>query len=81
MLAVDLLNVNSPLPYFRALSSQSFLAAQSYAGFVVLYAWLSNSLPRPPAKRAVGELVSVRYLRRFEQCPSLGIDQCLESVG
>ncbi|KAF8586689.1 MFS general substrate transporter [Ramaria rubella] len=30
-----------------------FLEAQSYAGFVVLYAWLSNSLPRPPAKRAV----------------------------
>ncbi|GJJ06209.1 hypothetical protein Clacol_000398 [Clathrus columnatus] len=27
--------------------------AQSYAGFVVLYAWQSNSLPRPPAKRAV----------------------------
>lgn len=30
-----------------------FLEAQSYAGFIVLYAWLSNSFPRPPAKRAV----------------------------
>lgn len=30
-----------------------FLEAQSYAGFIVLYAWISNSLPRPPAKRAV----------------------------
>lgn len=30
-----------------------FLQAQSYAGFIVFYAWISNSLPRPPAKRAV----------------------------
>ncbi|KAF9452505.1 MFS general substrate transporter [Macrolepiota fuliginosa MF-IS2] len=30
-----------------------FLMAQSYAGFIVLYAWLSNSFPRPPSKRAV----------------------------
>ncbi|KAJ7129739.1 MFS general substrate transporter [Mycena epipterygia] len=30
-----------------------FLMAQSYAGFVVLYAWMSNSFPRPPSKRAV----------------------------
>ncbi|KAF9569060.1 MFS general substrate transporter [Agrocybe pediades] len=30
-----------------------FLMAQSYAGFVVLYAWVSNSFPRPPSKRAV----------------------------
>ncbi|KAF8165390.1 MFS general substrate transporter [Crassisporium funariophilum] len=30
-----------------------FLMAQSYAGFVVLYAWMSNSLPRPASKRAV----------------------------
>lgn len=35
-----------------------FLEAQSYAGFVVLYAWQSNSLPRPPAKRAVGLSIS-----------------------
>ncbi len=27
--------------------------AQSYAGFVVLYTWVSNSFPRPPSKRAV----------------------------
>ncbi|KDQ64290.1 hypothetical protein JAAARDRAFT_683372 [Jaapia argillacea MUCL 33604] len=30
-----------------------FLQAQSYAGFVCLYAWMSNSFPRPPSKRAV----------------------------
>ncbi|KAH7930098.1 MFS general substrate transporter [Leucogyrophana mollusca] len=30
-----------------------FLMAQSYAGFVVMYAWMSNSFPRPPSKRAV----------------------------
>ncbi|KAG6919397.1 hypothetical protein DXG01_006280 [Tephrocybe rancida] len=30
-----------------------FLMAQSYAGFVVLYAWTSNTFPRPPSKRAV----------------------------
>jgi hypothetical protein len=27
--------------------------AQSYAGFVVMYAWISSSFPRPPSKRAV----------------------------
>lgn len=27
--------------------------AQSYAGFIVFYAWLSNSFPRPASKRAV----------------------------
>ncbi|KAH7887580.1 major facilitator superfamily domain-containing protein [Phlebopus sp. FC_14] len=30
-----------------------FLMAQMYAGFVVMYAWMSNSFPRPPSKRAV----------------------------
>ncbi|KAF9021124.1 sugar transporter [Hymenopellis radicata] len=30
-----------------------FLMAQSYSGFIVFYAWLSNSFPRPAAKRAV----------------------------
>ncbi|KAJ7179202.1 MFS general substrate transporter [Mycena filopes] len=30
-----------------------FLMAQSYAGFVVMYTWMSNSFPRPPSKRAV----------------------------
>lgn len=27
--------------------------AQSYAGFIVFLAWVSNSFPRPPSKRAV----------------------------
>ncbi|KAF9247255.1 major facilitator superfamily domain-containing protein [Melanogaster broomeanus] len=30
-----------------------FLIAQSYTGFVVFWAWASNSLSRPPSKRAV----------------------------
>ncbi|GAB1519234.1 hypothetical protein RhiTH_002300 [Rhizoctonia solani] len=30
-----------------------FLMAQSYAGFIVFFSWCSNSLPRPPSKRAV----------------------------
>ncbi|TFK55474.1 MFS general substrate transporter, partial [Heliocybe sulcata] len=30
-----------------------FLMAQGYAGFTVLYTWMSNSFPRPPSKRAV----------------------------
>lgn len=27
--------------------------AQSYAGYVIFYAWISNSFARPPSKRAV----------------------------
>jgi hypothetical protein len=30
-----------------------FLAAQSYAGVIVFFAWLPTSIPRPPSKRAV----------------------------
>lgn len=30
-----------------------FLVAQTYAGLVVMYAWMNNSFPRPPSKRAV----------------------------
>ena len=30
-----------------------FLMAQSYASYVVLFTWISNSFPRPPSKRAV----------------------------
>ncbi|KIP07682.1 hypothetical protein PHLGIDRAFT_19109 [Phlebiopsis gigantea 11061_1 CR5-6] len=30
-----------------------FLLAQSYAGFITFLAWISNSIPRPPSKRAV----------------------------
>lgn len=35
------------------INDHRFLMAQSYAGFVVMFAWLSNSFPRPPSKRAV----------------------------
>ncbi|OBZ77136.1 hypothetical protein A0H81_03715 [Grifola frondosa] len=40
-----------------------FLMAQSYAGFVVLYTWVSNSFPRPPSKRAV----AVALVNAFSQ--------------
>jgi predicted MFS family arabinose efflux permease len=30
-----------------------FLMTQSYAGFITFLAWISSSIPRPPAKRAV----------------------------
>jgi predicted MFS family arabinose efflux permease len=30
-----------------------FLMVMNFAGIVCLYAWISNSFPRPPAKRAV----------------------------
>jgi MFS family permease len=30
-----------------------FLQASSYAGYIVLYSWISSSFPHPPAKRAV----------------------------
>ena len=32
---------------------QRFLMAQSFAGWIILWAWVSNSIPRPPVKRAV----------------------------
>jgi hypothetical protein len=35
------------------LTSISFLMAQSYAGFVCLITWTSNTFARPPSKRAV----------------------------
>jgi len=30
-----------------------FLMAQTYAALIVYYAWMMNSIPRPPAKHAV----------------------------
>jgi hypothetical protein len=33
--------------------SLRFLMAQSYAAFITFLAWVSNSIPRPPSKRAV----------------------------
>ena len=41
----------------------SFLMAQSYSGFVTFYAWQSNSLPRPPSKRAV----ALAFINAFSQ--------------
>ncbi|KZV65779.1 MFS general substrate transporter [Peniophora sp. CONT] len=40
-----------------------FLMAQSYAGFIGFLAWISNSLPTPPAKRAV----ALAYINAFSQ--------------
>ncbi|KAK4705546.1 hypothetical protein P7C70_g658, partial [Phenoliferia sp. Uapishka_3] len=40
-----------------------FLMAASYAGFVVFYAWISNSFPRPAMKRAV----AIAFVNAFSQ--------------
>lgn len=40
-----------------------FLMAQKYAGFVCQFAWLSNSFPRPTAKRAV----ALAFINAFSQ--------------
>ena len=44
--------------------------AQSYAGFIVFYSWCSNSLPRPPSKRAVAlALINASEILPSEQAP------------
>ncbi|KAH9938327.1 MFS general substrate transporter [Fomitopsis serialis] len=40
-----------------------FLMAQSYAAFITFLAWVSNSIPRPPAKRAV----ALAFINAFSQ--------------
>ena len=45
-----------------------FLMAQSYAGFVCQYAWISNSFPRPPSKRAV----ALALINAFSQLGNIG---------
>ncbi|KAI0082456.1 MFS general substrate transporter [Panus rudis PR-1116 ss-1] len=40
-----------------------FLMAQSYAGFITFLAWISNSIPRPPSKRAV----ALAFINAFSQ--------------
>ncbi|OJT09055.1 hypothetical protein TRAPUB_80 [Trametes pubescens] len=40
-----------------------FLMAQSYAGFIVFLTWISNSIPRPPSKRAV----ALAFINAFSQ--------------
>ncbi|KAI0036737.1 MFS general substrate transporter [Vararia minispora EC-137] len=40
-----------------------FLMAQSYSGFICFLAWVSNSIPRPPAKRAV----ALAFINAFSQ--------------
>ncbi|KAJ7228713.1 MFS general substrate transporter [Mycena pura] len=46
-----------------------FLMAQSYAGFVVMYAWMSNSFPRPPSKRAV----ALALMNAFSQLGNVAV--------
>ncbi|KAH9849971.1 MFS general substrate transporter [Lenzites betulinus] len=40
-----------------------FLMAQSYAGFIIFLTWVSNSIPRPPSKRAV----ALAFINAFSQ--------------
>jgi hypothetical protein len=40
-----------------------FLMAQSYTAFIVFLAWVSSSIPRPPAKRAV----ALAFINSFAQ--------------
>ncbi|KAF9821273.1 hypothetical protein IEO21_00881 [Rhodonia placenta] len=40
-----------------------FLMAQSYAAFITFLTWISNSIPRPPAKRAV----ALAFINAFSQ--------------
>jgi len=40
-----------------------FLMAQSYAGFIIFWAWVSNSIPQPPSKRAV----ALAFINSFSQ--------------
>ncbi|KAH9480026.1 MFS-type transporter cnsO [Psilocybe cubensis] len=40
-----------------------FLMAQSYAGYIVFYAWMSNSFPYPASKRAV----AIAIINAFSQ--------------
>lgn len=48
---------------FDLMRSASFLMAQSYAGFITFLAWVSNSIPRPPSKRAV----ALAFINAFSQ--------------
>ena len=37
--------------------------AQSYAGFIIFLAWISNTITRPPSKRAV----ALAFINSFAQ--------------
>ncbi|KAG6814214.1 hypothetical protein H0H92_000891 [Tricholoma furcatifolium] len=50
-----------------------FLMAQSYAGFIVHYAWISNTFPRPPSKRAV----ALALINAFSQLGNIAGSQYL----
>ncbi|KAF8322041.1 sugar transporter [Clavulina sp. PMI_390] len=52
-----------------------FLMAQSYAGFIVFYSWLSHSIPRPPAKRAV----ALAFINAFSQLGNISGSYCFPS--
>jgi len=71
------------LGFIIALSTQKtagryvalFLMAQSYAGFIVFYSWISNSIPRPPAKRAV----ALALINAFSQLGNIAGSYCFPS--
>lgn len=52
-----------------------FLAAQSYAGFIVFFAWISNTMPRPPSKRAV----ALAFINAFSQLGNVAGSYCWQS--
>ncbi|PVG04130.1 MFS general substrate transporter [Serendipita vermifera] len=52
-----------------------FLAAQSYAGFIVFFAWISNTIPRPPSKRAV----ALAFINAFSQLGNVAGSYCWQS--
>jgi len=45
-----------------------FLMAQMYSGFVTFFAWVSNTIARPPSKRAV----SLAFINAFSQLGNVG---------
>ena len=56
------LYVSVAFPLF-VLTLVSFLMAQSYSGFIVFLAWISNSIPTPHSKRAV----ALAFINAFSQ--------------
>jgi hypothetical protein len=53
----------STVPVGRRLTVDSFLMAQSYAGFICFLTWTSNTFARSPSKRAV----ALAFINAFSQ--------------
>ncbi|KAF9503764.1 hypothetical protein BS47DRAFT_1378373 [Hydnum rufescens UP504] len=65
------LSVQKTGPRYFAL----FLMAQSYAGFIIFLSWISNSFPRPPAKRAV----VLALINSFSQLGNIAGSYCFDA--